>query len=280
MVQDAAIYGADEVMLDLEDSIPISEKDAARKLIKNALNDLEFKQVQVGVRINPLATEFGQLDLEAVVPAGPDVLRVPKVESAADIQELDKQLGELEKKSGLKKGAVKVVPLLETARGVQSASEIAEAAPRITALAMGGEDLTADIGCARTREGRELFTIRSQVVLAASAAGIEALDTVYSNIDDIAGLIEETKLVKELGFAGKSVLHPQQIKPVHEVFNPTDEEVQEAKRIVAAAEEAEKRGSGATTVDGKMIDKPVIKRARRILIRAGLVKEEKKDENK
>lgn len=273
MIQDADIFGADGIILDLEDSIAINEKDAARNLVKNALISLNFSNTEVGVRINSLDNKFGQIDLEIIVPVRPDFIRIPKINSKEDIIKLDKLLLDIETKNNLKNKSTKIIPMLETAQGVINAYEIAIASPRVIALSIGGEDLVADIGMTRTIINTELNHIRSSVVMAASAANVDALDTIYSNIDDIDGLIRETRTIKNLGFDGKSVIHPRQIKPVHKVFKPGSEEIEEAIKIIKAANKAKENNLGVSTVNGKMIDKPVIKNAENILKRANLKEE-------
>ncbi len=270
MLQDAMIYGADSVLLDLEDSITVKEKRAARNLLKYALLNINYGDLEVTVRINPLSTGFGELDLEAIVPTKPDAIRLPKVDTAEDVKKASDIISKIELKSGIEEGSVKLMPMIETARGVQNAYQIASASPRIVALTIGGEDLTADMGINRSASGREIFTARNLIVLAAAAADIDALDTVYSRVHDIEGLKQETELIKELGFTGKAVIHPKQIAPVHEVFRPSDKEVEEAQKVVRAAKEAEEKGLGVITVNGKMVDGPVITRAEKILERASL----------
>lgn len=265
MLQDAHIYGADSVLLDLEDSVVVSEKDAARLMVKNAIKSIDYGQVEVTVRINPLETDYARRDIEEIVPVEPDALRLPKSESAQQIMEVAELITELEQKNGIKKGTVKLMPMIETTEGVKKAEEIAEASDRNVALTIGGEDLATDMGTTRTRGGEEIFTARSLVVIAAKSAELDALDTIYSDVNDIEGLIEETILAKRLGFSGKAVIHPKQIKPVHRVFNPSEEEVREAYRVVEAAREAEEKGLGVITVNGRMVDTPIINRAERIL---------------
>lgn len=270
MLQDAMIYGADSVLLDLEDSITLKEKSAARNLLKHALLNIDYGDLEVTVRINPLSTGFGELDLEAIIPTKPDAIRVPKVDSAEDVKKTSEIISRIELESGIEEGTVKLMPMIETAKGVQNAYEIASASPRVVALTIGGEDLTADIGINRSASGREIFTARNLIVLAAAAAEVDALDTVYSRVHDIEGLKKETQLIKELGFTGKAVIHPKQIAPVHEVFSPTAKEVEESQKIIRAAKEAEEKGLGVITVNGKMVDGPIITRAEKILERANL----------
>lgn len=270
MIQDATIYGADAVVFDLEDSITYTNKDGARNLIKNALASLDFNGVEVIVRINPLSTEFGRLDLDTIVPLRPDAIRLPKVESRDEIEEIDYLISQIEEEYGIIKSTIKIMAMIETARGVLNAREIALANSRITALTIGAEDLTANLGVSRSDGGDELLYARSMIVLAAKEANIDVIDSVYSNVNDLTGLIEETKKAKDIGFSGKAVIHPLQIEPVHKVFKPEEKEIREARKIIKAAREAEEKGIGVVTVNGKMVDKPVIIRARNILKKVGL----------
>lgn len=268
MMPKAAGYGADIVVLDLEDGVPASEKAVARETIVETLLSGELKDARVIVRINGLGSSECYLDLQAVVARGVLGLRVPKVESAAEIRELDAVVTHLELSVGLPEGGIAFLPILESPLGVVRAFEIATASPRVKALTVGAEDLTVGLGTERSREGLELQYARGHVVMCAAAAGIAAIDTVYSNIQDEEGLIDETRRIKQMGFAGKSVVHPRQIAPIHEVFTPKPEEVEKARRTVEAFERAEAEGIGAISVDGKMVDLPVVARARRILTNA------------
>lgn len=263
MVQDAHLYGSDSILIDLEDSVVISEKDAARNLVRNALDNIDYGDIEVTIRINPVYTDFYEDDLKAIIPGKPDAIRVPKSESAEQIIKVDEFITELEKENNIEVGSTKLMPMIESAKGVREVNEIAQASSRNVALTIGGEDLATDLGVTRTKGSEEIFTSRSLIVLAAKAAGIDALDTIYSNVNDIEGLKRETELIKKLGFSGKAVIHPKQIKPVHEVFNPKEEEVREARKIIDAAEEAERKGQGAIIVNGKMIDYPIVDRAKR-----------------
>jgi len=265
MLQDAHVYGADSVLFDLEDSVVISEKDAARIMVKNALKSVDYGRVEVTIRINPLDTDFSRKDIEEIVPVQPDALRLPKSESAKQIKKVDKLIEKIEKKNKIEQGSIKLMPMIETAKGVKDVDAIANASSRNVALTIGGEDLATDLGVTRTRGGEEIFTARSLIVMAAKAAGIDALDTIYSNVSDIKGLVDETKLIKKMGFSGKAVVHPRQIKPVHNVFAPSEKKIKEARKIVEAAQEAEEKGLGVITVNDKMIDYPIVDRAQRIL---------------
>ena len=280
LMLNAGLVGADCVILDLEDSVAPAEKDAARVLVRNTLLMVDFGTAERIVRINPLATEFGRADLEMIVPAGPETILVPKCDSAQDIEEVDAIITATEKKHKMKEKTL-IMPLLETAKGALNAYEIASASDRVVALCFGAEDFTADIGVERTKEGTESFVARSLIVLGAKAAGVQAIDTVFSDVSDEEGLVASTKEAMAMGFEGKGVIHPRQIGPIHKVFAPTPERIEYAQKVVAAIEEARAKGSGVATIKSKMIDAPIEMRARKILRLAealGLLEEGEKKE--
>ncbi len=255
------------LVFDLEDSVPVDCKLDARLLVGGAVRRRELVAPfggEVMVRINGMDTPWWREDLDAVVWPGLDGVRVPKVENRDMLEELDSALGELERRRGLEHGTVVVLPILETVKGVLDASAIASA-PRVAALTLGGEDLTSDLGARRTPEGGELDAARSQVLLAARGAGVQAIDTVYPMVNDVEGLERECRKVYGLGFDGKSVIHPSQVAVIHRVFRPSDDEIRRAERIVEAAERAATQGAGAVCVDGRMVDVPVVRKARRVL---------------
>lgn len=265
MMVDAHIYGSDALMFDLEDSVTLAEKDAARLLVHHALKTVHYGECEKVVRVNPLNTPFGRTDIEAMVAAGVEVIRLPKTETAEDIWDTEEEILRAEKKYGVPEGETRMMAAIEGALGVVNAYAIATASKRLVAIALGAEDYCANLKTTRSKEGSELFYARSAIVVAARAAGIDAIDTVFSDVNDEEQLVKETEAVKQLGFDGKSVINPRQIKPVHRVFTPTQAEVQKALRILAAGAEAEKRGSGVVALNGKMIDKPVLLRAERCI---------------
>ena len=273
----AGLFGADEIILDLEDSVAPAEKDAARVLVRNTLMAVDFGEAERLVRINPLETPYGRDDIEMIVPAGPDMLLIPKCNEAKDIADVEALVAAVEKKAGFEHTTL-FMPLIETAKGVLNAYEIARASSRVVAMCWGAEDLSADLGVERTKEGRESFIARGLVILAAKAAGIQPLDTVFSDVRDTAGLIESTKEAIALGFEGKGVIHPGQIEPIHNVFAPTAERIEYAHKVVAAISAARAKGSGVASLGSKMIDAPIEARARKILELAealGLIKAKK-----
>jgi len=265
MIQNCAIYGSDGVLLDLEDSISVTEKDAARKLVKHALRTLNFGTVERVVRINGRDTPFFERDLGEIIPARPDAVRIPKIDSPDDVRAADDIITRLEEENGMERGSVRIHAMLETARAIVNASAIAMSSPRILGLTIGGQDLAADLGIKITREGLEMLYARSAVVLAAKAAGLLAFDTVYTDIEDLEGLREQAAMSVALGFSGKAAIHPSQIAVIHEAFRPEEKDVRKAERIVRGAREAEERGLGVVAVDGRMVDAPVVAQAQRTL---------------
>lgn len=265
MMRDAHIYGPDSIMFDLEDSVSIDEKDAARLLVYNALKTIDYGNVELVVRINPLSTPYGKLDVEAMVRAGAQVIRMPKTETPEEVVELEAEIEKVEKKIGRPVGSTLIMAAIESALGVINAYKIATASKRMMGIALGAEDYCANLKTQRSREGSELLLARQTIVVAARAAGIDALDTVFSDLNDMEAFKDEVRLIKQLGFDGKSIINPRQIAPVNEVFTPTAKEIEKAKKIVAALQEALAKGSGVISLNGKMIDKPVVIRAQRIL---------------
>ncbi|MGH4124253.1 MAG: citrate (pro-3S)-lyase subunit beta [Clostridium sp.] len=276
MIKDAGIYGADSLMFDLEDAVAVSEKDSARFLVHNAIKTLNYGNTEIVVRINGLDTPFGKNDIEATVRAGVDVIRLPKTETKEDILAVEAVIEEVERKIGRQVGSTKMMAAIEGAMGVINAYSIATASKRLIAIALGAEDYVTSLKTKRYDGGMELMAARSQIIIAARAAGIYALDTVYSDVDNEEGFKREVELIKQLGFDGKSVINPKQIKPVHEIYAPTVQEIRKASDIVRAARAAQKKGIGVISLNGKMIDKPIIERAERVLQLAkavGLYKE-------
>lgn len=264
MLQNADIYGADTVIFDLEDAVSINEKDAARHLVFSALKHLSFS-CEIAVRINHIQTPYGLNDLALILQAAPDLIRLPKAETADDIRAVDEIIAQAEQRYGFTAGSIKMMAAIESAKGLMNAYEIACASPRMVALAIGGEDFVADLKTTRSKEGIELLQARSQLLLAARAAGINAIDSVFSDANDENGLIAETKLIKQLGFDGKSVINPRQVHIVQQIFMPTEAEVVKAERIIAAYNEAVERKAGVVALDGKMIDTPIVTRAERVM---------------
>ncbi|MFA9376620.1 MAG: citrate (pro-3S)-lyase subunit beta [Lachnotalea sp.] len=265
MVKDAYIYNCDSIMFDLEDSVSITEKDAARALIYYAITTFNYAGKELVVRINDPATDVGLADLEAMVRAGAHVIRLPKTEKAEDVVFCDQQIGRIEQEIGKEVGTTKMMAAVESAEGVLNAREIAIASKRLIGIALGAEDYVTDMKTNRYADGMELLFARSMILHAARAAGIAAIDTVYSDVNNEEGLINEVKLIKQLGFDGKSVINPRQIKPIIQIYTPTEKEIQKSLAIMEAIKEANAKGSGVIALNGKMIDKPIVLRAQRVL---------------
>lgn len=265
MIRDANIYGADSIMFDLEDSVSLNEKDSARFLVYEALKIMDYGQTEILVRVNGLDTPYGRDDFEAIVRAKPDAIRLPKTETPEDVEKADLLITQIEREAGMEYGTIKLMAAIESALGVINAYKIATASKRLIGIAIGAEDFVTDLRTTRSKEGIELLAARSQILFAARAAGIDALDTVFSDVDDEEGFIREVKLIKQLGFDGKSLINPRQINIVHDIYTPTEAEIKKSIAVIEAAREAESRGSGVISLNGKMIDKPIVERARRVL---------------
>lgn len=276
MLRDATLYGADSLMFDLEDAVSLKEKDSARLLVYNALRTFDYSTVETVVRINGLDT-VGRQDVEAMVLAGVDVIRLPKTETAQDIVDVAAVITEMETKYGINVGTTKMMAAIESAEGVLNAREIAQASDRLIGIALGAEDYVTNMKTHRYPNGQELFFARSFILHSARAAGIAAIDTVYSDVDNTEGFLAEVELIKQLGFDGKSVINPRQIPLVNSVYEPTEKEIQNAKEVIWGIREAEAKGSGVISVNGKMVDKPIVERAERVIalaIAAKLISEE------
>ncbi|MCL4547755.1 MAG: aldolase/citrate lyase family protein [Bacteroidetes bacterium] len=254
----AGLHKPDAVILDLEDSVAPSEKKSARYLVRNALRAVNFYGSERMVRINQLP--MGLDDLKFVVPHNVHVILIPKCESAMTIKDVEEEINIIKAEHNIS-CEIYLMPIIESALGVVKAYEIASASDKICALTIGLEDYTADIGVERTNEGKESIYARSTVVNAAKAAGVQAIDSVFSDVDDMEGLRTNVMEAKSLGFEGKGCIHPRQIPIVHEAFAPTEKEIEKAKKIVLAFEEAQKKGMGVVSLGSKMIDAPVVKRA-------------------
>jgi citrate lyase subunit beta / citryl-CoA lyase len=268
MLDKAQTSTADAVILDLEGGVPPAEKEAARAAVRQALEQGGFGP-QVILRINAFRTGLGEDDLRAAFGLNVDAVCMPKAEAVTEVLRLAPLLTELEQEHGREVASVDMLLMIESARGLLHAYEMASVCWRVRALCLGGEDLARDLGATRTPEGQELIYARSQLVLAARAAGIAAIDTIWTDLDDLQGLEDEAHRVRHLGYSGKLIIHPSQIEPVHQGFAPTREEVNHAHRVIQAFEAASLRGNGVIVLDGQMIDAPVVARAREILALAG-----------
>ncbi len=258
LMLNAGIHKPDAIILDLEDSVAPAEKNSARLIVRNALRHLDFFGAERMVRINQ--GKAGLKDLEAVIPHNVHLILIPKVEDARQLTVVNEKINSICKKCS-RKDPVYLMPILETARGILNSLEIARASKDNVAIAIGLEDYTADIGVQRTNEGRESLFARSQVVNAARSSGIQAFDTVFSDVNNEESLRKSVQEAKALGFDGKGCIHPRQIKPIHEEFAPSQSEIDIAKKIVLAFDKAEKRDLSVVSLGSKMIDPPVVKRA-------------------
>lgn len=271
MLRDASLYGADSVMFDLEDAVSLKEKDSARTLVHFALKTFDYSGVETVVRINGLDT-VGKEDVEAMVLAGVDVIRLPKTETAQDIVDVEAVITEVEEANDIPVGRTKMMAAIESAEGVLNAREIAVASDRLIGIALGAEDYVTNMKTKRHPDGQELFFARSYILHAARAAKIAAIDTVYSDVNNMEGFANEVNHIKQLGFDGKSVINPRQIPVVNKIYTPTEKEIQHAKEVIWAIREAEEKGSGVIALNGKMIDKPIVERAERVIALAKAAK--------
>lgn len=276
MLRDAPLFGADSVMFDLEDSVSLKEKDTSRALVHFALKTFDYSSVETVVRVNGLDS-CGALDIEAVVLAGVNVIRLPKTETAQDIVDVEAVIERVERENGIEVSRTRMMAAIESAEGVLNAREIAKASKRLIGIALGAEDYVTNMKTRRYPDGQELFFARSMILHAARAAGIAAIDTVYSDVNNTEGFQNEVRMIKQLGFDGKSVINPRQIPLVNEIYTPTKKEIDHAKQVIWAIREAESKGSGVISLNGKMVDKPIVERAERVIAlatAAGVLSEE------
>ena len=260
--------GADAVIFDLEDAVSPAEKDAARILVRNTMRYMDFRGCEKIVRINSIDTAFWKLDIDEILPWKPDLVLLPKTSSAADVLAADAYMTEVEQKLGMPRNTVGLMPLIETALGVENAYAIASAAERVKALFLGAEDLTADLQCKRTKEGREIEYARTRLVVAARAAGVDVYDTPFTDVNDDEGIWTDARLAKALGFTGKASISPRHVEVINSVFSPTQKEVDYAYEVMDAIALAKSQGKGAIALHGKMIDAPIVARAQRTIAMA------------
>lgn len=268
MIINGNYLGSDAVIFDLEDAVAPDQKDAARLLVRNVLGALEFDRVETIVRINSIDTPYWQKDLEAIVPQKPDIIMLPKTGMARDVEVVDDYLTVLEAKLGMEEGTVRLMPLIETALGIENAYFIASARKRVVALFLGAEDLTADLRCKRTKEGREIDYARSRMVNAARAAGVDVYDTPFTDVNDDEGIVADAQYAKSLGFTGKASISPRHITAINTVFSPTKADIAYAYEVMDAIAEAKAQGKGAIALRGKMIDAPIVARAQQTIAAA------------
>ena len=265
MVKDAGIYGADSIMFDLEDAVSMAEKDAARDLVYEALQTQDYGDAELVGRVNGQDTPYYANDVRAMVKAGIDVVRLPKAEDAEMVKKLDADITAAEKEFGREEGSTMLMAAIESAKGVINAYQIASASDRMMGIALSAEDYTTDMKTHRYPDGAELEFARNMVLHAARAAGVAAFDTVFTNMNDTEGFYRETEYIHQLGFDGKSLVNPRQIPMVNKVYEPTKKEIENAKNVENAIKEAKLKGSGVISMNGQMVDRPVVLRAERVM---------------
>ncbi|WP_291569699.1 HpcH/HpaI aldolase/citrate lyase family protein [Clostridium sp. UBA4548] len=261
MLQNAGILGADSIILDLEDAVSLTEKDSARILVREAIKNVDYSDVEVVVRVNPLTTEYAREDIDVIARVKPDALMIPKA-TEEELIEINSMLDKIEEEEGFEKESIKLIPLVESAYGVENVYNIIKASKRIVGILLGGEDLTSDLGIKRTKEGEEIFYARNKVAVACKAMKVDAIDTPFTDTNDFEGLEKDTRKAKSLGMTGKASINPRQIDTIHSVYAPTKEEIRHAERVLEAMEEAKREGKGVFSLDGKMVDAPIINRAK------------------
>jgi citrate lyase subunit beta / citryl-CoA lyase len=260
--------GADAVIFDLEDAVSPAEKDSARILVRNTMKYLNFRGCEIIVRINSIDTEYWKRDLDEVMTQKPNLIMLPKTGCAQDVITAGEYIGEVEKRLGYEKNTVRLMPLIETALGVENAFEIATASDRVAALFLGAEDLTADLRCKRTKGGEEIKYARSRMVNAARAANVDVYDTPFTDVNDDEGIRKDAEYAKALGFNGKASISPRHVEVINEVFSPSQKDIDYAYEVMDAIRQAKEQGRGAIALHGKMIDAPIVARAQQTIAMA------------
>lgn len=269
-IEKGAGLDVDSVVMDLEDGVALNQKDTARETVREALNTLEFGDTERLVRINPVGSGLEDDDLALTIDGRPDGYVVPKVKSVDQVRWVSNWLAGIERDRDWPERGIRLLVLIESARSVLAVERIAAASRRLDALIFGAEDFAGDVGATRTAEGHEVLYARSVVVVAAAAYNLQAIDTVFVELQDTEGLRAETEFALQLGYDGKLAIHPRQVPVLNDVFTPSDEEVTRARRLVEAFEEHQEAGAGAFEYEGKMVDMPMVRAARRVLVRAGI----------
>lgn len=267
MLINAASLMADAVIFDLEDAVSPAEKDAARILVRNTMRYTDLSVCEVIVRINSVDTPYWKADIDAILPENPSLILLPKAATAADVNTVSDYIGEVEARIGKPAGTVGIMALIETALGVENSFAIASC-ERVRALFLGGEDLTADLQCKRTKEGKEIEYARTRLVVAARAAGVDVYDTPFTDVNDDEGIVTDTAFAKSLGFTGKASISPRHVEVINEIFSPTVAEIDYAYEVISAIRLAKAQGKGAISLRGKMIDAPIVARAERTIAMA------------
>lgn len=267
-IEKAIGLGVDSIVMDLEDGVAFSQKAAARRIVVQALQTLDFGRSERLVRMNPMGSELAEDDLRSTIVGRPDGYVLPKAEFAEQIEAVDEFLRLEEQARGWPAGQIKLLPIVETALGVMAVREIALASPRVDALLFGAEDLAGDMGAQRTPTGWEVFYARSAVVMAAKAYRVQAIDQVFFDLNDLAGFEAECRAGRQMAYDGKMVIHPRQVEIAQRIFAPSEEEIQAARRIIQAHDEAQAAGLGAFALDGRMVDRPVVRMAEQVVRKA------------
>jgi citrate lyase beta subunit len=267
-IEKGAGLGVDSIIMDLEDGVAAANKPVARHAVAVALYEVQFGRTERLVRINPFSTPLWEADIDETVVARPDGYVLPKVHSAREVQFISSKIEAAERHHEWPPGGIRLLAIIESARGVVNLREIAESDPRLDALIFGAEDLAGDIGAKRSREGWEGFYARSAVVIHAKAFGLQAIDTVYIDLNNIDGLRADARSALEMGYTGKLAIHPRQVEPIQAVFTPSPEELDRARRLIETYRRFEEQGKGAFELDGKMVDMPMVRAAESVLDRA------------
>ena len=260
--------GADAVIFDLEDAVSPAEKDAARILVRNTMRYMDFRGCEIIVRINSIDTPYWQADIDQILPCKPALILLPKTATAQDVLTADAYITQVEEKLGFAPNTVGLMPLIETALGVENAFAIASATKRVQALFLGAEDLSADLQCKRTKESREIEYARTRLVVAARAAGVQVYDTPFTDVNDDEGIVKDAAVAKALGFTGKASISPRHVEVINTTFSPTQKEIDYAYEVMDAIALAKEQGKGAIALHGKMIDAPIVARAQQTIAMA------------
>jgi len=268
-IQKAATWEVDTVIMDLEDGVAQNRKEAACAVVSEALQALGFGRRERLVRLNHVSSGLPPAEIDATCVGRPDGYIVPKAEDESDLRAVDRLLDAAEKRLGVREGTFRLFAMIETALGIMNLKEIARATPRLEGLIFGAEDLAGDIGAVRTSAAWEVFYARSAIVTAAAAYNLQAFDMVFTDFNDAAGLDAESRIARQLGYTGKTCIHPNQTPVVNATFSPSDAEIDRAQRLIAAFEAQQAAGAGAFVFEGKMVDMPMLVAARKVLVRAG-----------
>ncbi len=267
-IEKGAGLNVDSIIMDLEDGVALNNKIAARASIAAALSEVNFGRTERLVRINPVGSDWEDEDIATTAPAHPDGYVLPKVQAAWQVQEISAKIEAAEKTHHWPALSIRLLAIIETARGIVNLREIADSDPRLDALIFGAEDLAGDIGATRTFEGNEVLYARSKVVIHAKAFGLQAVDTVFTDLNDLQGLEVQTRDAQIMGFTGKLAIHPRQVEPIQQVFTPSMAAIERAQRLIDAHDSQQAAGNGVFELDGRMVDMPMVRAAQAVLERA------------